>query len=151
SVRHRHVTVASAPVHPAISDEGPMACGPGGLESSMSMIAALAIVVLFAMTGLAAGQEIRPTLDKLKETGVIHLGYRETSRPFSFVGGDGKPAGYSVDLCLQIVDALRKTPKLSELKVTWVAVTPADRIPKLVKGTIDLECGSTTITFGRME
>jgi ABC-type amino acid transport substrate-binding protein len=117
----------------------------------MPMRAALAIVVLLAMTGPAAGQEIRPTLDKLKETGVIHLGYRETSRPFSFVGGDGKPAGYSVDLCLQIVDALRKTPKLSELKVTWVAVTPADRIPKLVKGTIDLECGSTTITFGRME
>ena len=109
------------------------------------------IVVLLAVAAPAAAQEIRPTLDKVKETGVIHLGYRETSRPFSFVGTDGKPAGYSVDLCLQVVDGIRQASNRPDLKVTWVAVTPADRIPKLVKGTIDLECGSTTITFSRME
>jgi len=109
------------------------------------------IVVLLAVAAPAAAQEIRPTLDKVKETGVIHLGYRETSRPFSFVGTDGKPAGYSVDLCLQVVDGVRQASNRPDLKVTWVAVTPADRIPKLVKGTIDLECGSTTITFSRME
>jgi glutamate/aspartate transport system substrate-binding protein len=109
------------------------------------------IVVLLAVAAPAAAQEIRPTLDKVKETGVIHLGYRETSRPFSFVGTDGKPAGYSVDLCLQVVDGVRQASNRPNLKVTWVAVTPADRIPKLVKGTIDLECGSTTITFSRME
>jgi len=106
---------------------------------------------LLAAVGTAAGQEIRPTLDKIKETGVVHLGYRETSRPFSFVGPDGQPAGYSVDLCTQIVTAIRQSLKLPELKIAWLAVTPADRIPKLVKGAIDLECGSTTITFGRME
>jgi len=117
----------------------------------MSLRRALAIVVLLAAAGPAAGQEIRPTLDKLKETGVIHLGYRETSRPFSFVGSDGQPAGYSVDLCLQIVGALRQSQKLPDLKVAWVAVTPGNRIPQLVRGTIDLECGSTTITFSRME
>ena len=115
------------------------------------MKAARVIVLLLAMAGPATGQEIRPTLDKLKETGVVHLGYRETSRPFSFVGSDGQPAGYSVDLCLQIVDGIRESLKLPGLKVAWVAVTPADRIPKLVRGAIDLECGSTTITFGRME
>jgi glutamate/aspartate transport system substrate-binding protein len=97
------------------------------------------IVVLLAVAAPAAAQEIRPTLDKVKETGVIHLGYRETSRPFSFVGTDGKPAGYSVDLCLQVVDGVRQASNRPDLKVTWVAVTPADRIPKLVKGTIDLE------------
>ena len=59
----------------------------------MSLRPALAIVVLLAATGPAAGQEIRPTLDKIKDSGTIHLGYRETSRPFSFVGSDGKPAG----------------------------------------------------------
>ena len=108
-------------------------------------------VALLALAGPAAGQEIRPTLDKIKETSVIQLGYREASRPFSFRGSDGQPAGFSVDLCLQIVGAIRQSLKLPELKVAWVAVTPGDRIPKLVKGTIDLECGSTTITFGRME
>ncbi len=113
---------------------------------------ARAVAVLLALlVGPAAGQEIRPTLDKLKETGVVHLGYREASRPFSFVGADRQPAGYSVDLCLRVVDAIQESLTLPALKVSWVVVTPADRIPKLVKGTIDLECGSTTITFGRME
>jgi glutamate/aspartate transport system substrate-binding protein len=112
----------------------------------------LAIVfVLLAAAAPAAGQEIRPTLDKFKQAGVANLGYRETSRPFSFVGTDGKPAGYSVDLCVQVIDAVRQTMKLPELKIEWVTVTPGDRIPKLVKGLIDLECGSTTITFSRME
>src|SRR4029453_2052201 len=108
-------------------------------------------IVLLAMAGPAAGQEIRPTLHKIKETGVIQLGYRETSRPFSFRSSDGQPAGFSIDLCLQVAGAIRESLKLPGLKVAWVAVTPADRIPKLVNGTIDLECGSTTITFGRME
>ena len=117
----------------------------------MMRTSALALVVLLAAAGPAMAQEIRPTLDKVKETGVIHLGYRETARPFSFLGSDGKPTGYSVDLCLQVVAGVRQTLKLPDLKVAWVAVTPGDRIPKLVKGTIDLECGSTTITFGRME
>jgi ABC-type amino acid transport substrate-binding protein len=106
---------------------------------------------LAALPGPAAGQEIRFTLDKIKETGVIQLGYRETSRPFSFRGSDGRPAGFSIDLCTKIGEGIRESLKLPALKVAWVPVTPADRIPKLVKGTIDLECGSTTITFGRME
>ena len=112
---------------------------------------AICVVLLAMAAGPAAGQEIRPTLDKIKETGVLQLGYRETSRPFSFRGSDGQPAGFSVDLCLQVAAAIRESLKLPGLKVAWLAVTPADRIPSLVKGTIDLECGSTTITFGRME
>ena len=117
----------------------------------MSIRSILAIVALLAAANPAAGQEIRPTLDKIKESGVITLGHRETSRPFSFIGTDSQPTGYSVDLCLQVVAGLRQSLKLSELKVAWLAVTPGDRIPKLVKGAIDLECGSTTITFSRME
>ena len=116
----------------------------------MSMRPLLAIVALLLMAGSAAAQEIRPTLDKIKDSGAIVLGYRETSRPFSFLS-ENKPAGYSVDLCLEVAAALRQSQKLPELKVTWAVVTPGDRITKLVKGLIDLECGSTTITFGRME
>jgi ABC-type amino acid transport substrate-binding protein len=92
----------------------------------------------------ASGQEIRPTLDKIKETGSIQLGYRETSRPFSFRGSDGQPAGFSIDLCMQVVGALRESLKLAALRVAWVPVTPADRIPKLVQGTIDLEWPTPT-------
>jgi glutamate/aspartate transport system substrate-binding protein len=109
------------------------------------------LLLLPVLAGPATAQEIRPTLDKIKETGAIQLGHRDTSRPFSFVGSDGQPAGYSVDLCLHVANALKQTLKLADLKIGWVPVTPADRVSKLVKGTIDLECGSTTITFGRME
>jgi glutamate/aspartate transport system substrate-binding protein len=115
-----------------------------------SMRSALTLCLLVIMGGPATGQEIRPTLDKIKEAGVIRFGYRETSRPFSFVS-DGRPVGFSIDLCQQVAGGLRESLNLPALKVAWVPVTPADRIPKLVKGTIDLECGSTTITFGRME
>ncbi len=88
-------------------------------------------VVLLALVaaGPAAGQEIRPTLDKIKETGAIQLGYRETSRPFSFRGSDGQPAGFSVDLCTQVAGALRESLKLPGLKVAWVPVTPATALP----------------------
>jgi glutamate/aspartate transport system substrate-binding protein len=109
------------------------------------------LVLLPVLAGPVMAQEIRPTLDKIKETGAIQLGHRETSRPFSFVGPDGQPVGYSVDLCLHVANALKQTLKLADLKIGWVPVTPADRVSKLAKGTIDLECGSTTITFGRME
>ena len=81
------------------------------------------IVLLLVAAGPAAGREIRPTLDKLKETGVVHLGYRETSRPFSFVGTDGKPAGYSVDLCQRIATGVQQQLKLPKLDVKWVAVS----------------------------
>src|SRR5262249_61815125 len=73
------------------------------------------------------------------------------SRPSSFPDAAGKPTGYSVDLCLQVAPAIKQSLKLVDLKINWVPATPADRVSKLVKGTIDLECGSTTITFGRME
>src|SRR5262249_22480408 len=110
-----------------------------------------ASMLLVALAGPAVAQEIRPTLDKIKETGAISLGHRETSRPFSFVDADRKPAGYSVDPCPQGAPALKQHLKLADLTINWVPATPADRVSKLVKGTIDLECGSTTITFGRME
>src|SRR4029453_15737601 len=115
----------------------------------MSIRPVLAIVALLAAANPAAGQEVRPTLDKIRESGGITLGHRETSRPFSFIGTDGQPPGYSLPLSLQVVAGLRQSLKLPELKVAWLAVTPGDRIPKLVKGAIDLECGSPTIPFRR--
>jgi len=114
-------------------------------------VVAVVSACVWLITGLAEAQEIRLTLDKIRETGGIDLGYREASPPFSFLAKDGRPAGYSVDLCQQIADALRQSMKLPDLKVRWVTVTPADRIPKLLKGSVDLGCESATITFQRME
>jgi ABC-type amino acid transport substrate-binding protein len=108
-------------------------------------------LLVLAVAGPVEAQEFRPTLDKIKETGVVYLGYREASPPFSFRDKDGKPVGYSVDLCEEVVEGIRQSVGPAEVKIVWVVVTPADRIAKLTKGVIDLECGSTTITFGRME
>lgn len=91
------------------------------------------------------------TLEKIRQTRSITLGNREAARPFSYLDADKKPVGYSVDLCLRVVDSLRKELKLPDLKVKYVTLSGAERIPKLLDGTIDLECGSTTNTKARQE
>ena len=109
---------------------------------------ALAVLLL---AGPAAGAELEGTLKKIKSTNTITLGYRDSSRPFSFEGDDGKPAGYSVDLCTRIAANVGKELALSNLQVKWVKVTVENRIPLVVNGTIDLECGSTTASLSRQE
>jgi len=91
------------------------------------------------------------TIEKIKATKVIKLGYRESSVPFSFKGSDGKPLGYTVDLCTRVVEGLGRDLAMPELRTEWVPVTPETRIGALVDGTIDLECGSTTNTLSRQE
>lgn len=101
---------------------------------------------------LAAGVALAPaaaraetgTLDKIRETKTIVLGVQESSIPFSFLDGDQKVVGYSIDLCNGIVDALKAELSLPDLKVEMVPVTSATRIPLIVNGTIDIQCGSTT-------
>ena len=112
---------------------------------------AIALILMVGTAGTASGQEARPTLDKIKATGAISIGYRETSIPFSFVDKDRKPAGYSVELCQRIATAIQQRLGLKEMAVNWVPVTPSNRVPDLVRGSIDIECGSTSITFSRME
>jgi glutamate/aspartate transport system substrate-binding protein len=109
--------------------------------------AALALLV----PGVAPAQEVTGTLKKIKDSGTIAIGYREQSVPFSFRGPDGKPAGYSVDLCQRIATGVQQQLKLSKLEVKWVAVTPETRIQSVVNGTVDLECGSTTNSLSRQE
>ncbi|OWQ83401.1 amino acid ABC transporter substrate-binding protein [Roseateles aquatilis] len=99
---------------------------------------------------LAAGPAI-DTLARIRETRAITLGVREAARPFSFVNEQKQGMGYSVDLCLAAVEEIKRELKLPELKVHYAVVTGADRIPKLQKGEIDLECGSTTNTRARQE
>jgi ABC-type amino acid transport substrate-binding protein len=91
------------------------------------------------------------TLDKIKASQAIALGYRETSIPFSYTGDDNQPWGYSVDLCTRVAAAIVKQLGLEELQLQWVAVTPENRIAKLKSGEIDLECGSTTSSLTRMQ
>jgi ABC-type amino acid transport substrate-binding protein len=91
------------------------------------------------------------TLRRIRDTGVLTLGVRETSVPFSFLDAQKQPQGYSVDLCLRVADALRAELKMPKLEVKFVPVTSSNRIPALIEGKIDLECGSTTNTRDRQK
>jgi len=92
----------------------------------------------------ASSQELTGTLKKVKETGTITIGYRDSSIPFSYLDDNQKPIGFAIDICLSIVDAVKKELKLDQLKVEFNPVTSSTRIPLLSNGTVDLECGSTT-------
>ena len=101
------------------------------------------------LTGSAVAQE--GTLKKIKDTGSITIGHRESSVPFSYYDDKQKVVGYAMDLCNKIVDAVKANLKLAKLEVKLQPVTSATRIPLIANGTIDLECGSTTNNLDRQK
>jgi glutamate/aspartate transport system substrate-binding protein len=106
-----------------------------------------------ATTAVTAAQAetLAGTLKKIKETGAITIGYRESSIPFSFLDDRQKPVGYAMDLCMKVVEAVKADLKLPDLKVNLQPITSSNRIPLLQNGTIDLECGSTTNSLVRQQ
>lgn len=98
-----------------------------------------------------AADELTGTLKKIHDTGAITLGYRESSIPFSFLNPAGRPIGYSIDLCGEIVNEVTDELGGREIEVKYKPVTPQSRIPAVVSGDIDLECGSTTINHSRQK
>lgn len=110
------------------------------------LLAALALLLAAAGAWAQAG-----TLDKIRNSGTIAMGYREASIPFSYVGDNRQPAGYSVELCQRVAESVKRQLGLAELQIRWVQVVPENRMEKLVSGEIDLECGSTTHTLSRQE
>jgi len=91
------------------------------------------------------------TLKRIRDTGAILVGVRESSVPFSFLDAQKQPQGYSVDLCVRVADAIKAELKMPKLEVRFVPVTSSNRIPALLEGKIDLECGSTTNTRDRQK
>ncbi len=119
--------------------------------SGASRVFAGVVALALWLPAYVSAQDLQGTLKKIKDSGTITIGYREQSVPFSFKGSDGKPAGYSIDLCQRIVTGVQQQLKLPKVDVKWVAVTPETRINAVVNGTIDLECGSTTNSLSRQE
>lgn len=109
--------------------------------------ACLGLLATQAVFAQAAGD----TLQKIKETGTITLGYRESSVPFSFLDGQQKPIGISMDLCNAIVEKVKKQLNLPKLEVKQVAVNSSNRIPLVVNGTVDVECGGTANNAARQK
>ncbi|OTG62936.1 amino acid ABC transporter substrate-binding protein [Acinetobacter silvestris] len=90
------------------------------------------------------------TLAKIKQSGKIIIGYRESSDPISYIVG-GKPMGYAVDICNNFANELKKDLKMPNLKVEYKAVTSSTRIPEMLAGNIDMECGTTTNSIQRQQ
>ena len=104
---------------------------------------------LLAMTPTLAQAQAGGTLDKVKASGTITLAYRESSIPFSYLDDKAQPVGFGHEICLKIVDEVKKATGRADLKVALQSVTSANRIPLLQNGTIDIECGSTTNNSAR--
>jgi polar amino acid transport system substrate-binding protein len=102
------------------------------------------LTAVAAVPALAAG-----TLDKARESGALTLGYRTDTRPFSYTDDAGKAAGFSVDLCRKVADAVKSELKLTELKVNLVPVSATSRFDALQQGQIDLLCGTATPSLAR--
>ena len=114
----------------------------------MKKAACIAIALALFSGGAPAAE---PTLEKIKSTGEIIIGHREEARPFSFAEAGQTPTGYSVDLCLRIVEAVKAELGMANLGVKFAPVTAENRFDEVADGSIDLECGNSTITLSRLK
>jgi glutamate/aspartate transport system substrate-binding protein len=117
------------------------------IRKSLAAVAALALLAAVPATA----QDLTGTLKKIKDSGSITIGHRETSIPFSYLDEKQQPIGYSMDICAAVVEEVKKELGLAQLAVKYNPVTPQTRIPLMSNGTIDLECGSTTNTLTRQK
>lgn len=104
--------------------------------------------IAFAVTIISPSlmaAELTGTLKKIKESGTITVGHRDSSIPFSYIAdASGMPVGYSQDIQLKIIESIKKELDIPNLKVNYNLITAQNRIPLVQNGTVDLECGSTT-------
>jgi glutamate/aspartate transport system substrate-binding protein len=124
--------------------------------SSSRSIRLLCLAFSAALAWPAHAQEesvgvLTGTLKKIRDTGTITLGYRESSLPFSYLNKRAQPIGYSIDLCREIAEQTAAELDGLDLKIAFLPVTSSDRLEKVKAGTIDLECGSTTSNLQRQK
>jgi glutamate/aspartate transport system substrate-binding protein len=113
------------------------------VKTAFETVLRLTLALLCAAVAAPAAAE-SPTLRKIREAGVITLGYREASSPFSYLDETQHPIGYTMDICGRIVDAVQQRLGLRDLERRYVPATSATRIPLVASGAVDLECGVTT-------
>ena len=111
-----------------------------------------ALLLLTAIIGAAHGtsaQEMEGRLKQIHDTGIIRLAYRSDAKPFSFMSQNGEPDGYTIDLCKFIASALGRELN-KNLSTEWVPVNSQNRFDSIAAGVADIECGSSSVSFGRM-
>lgn len=116
------------------------------MRSSVRIGLAVLVLAVAPMPPAVAG----PTLDRIKASGTIAMGYRDDAAPFSFKDRDGRVRGYSVELCEQAAIEIGKAAGVAAPKIEWRPLSAAQRLDAVVRGEVDLECGITTISLSRM-
>src|ERR1700676_2006808 len=111
-------------------------------------LAAFCLTLAFGLGG-SSPQTLGPTLQKIKDSGTITIGNRDSSVPFSYLDDGQKPIGFSLELCNLVVAKIKAMLGKPDLKVTYQAVNSSNRIPLVKNGTADIECGSTANTTHR--
>jgi glutamate/aspartate transport system substrate-binding protein len=119
-----------------------------GGETMFKVAKGLVLLCAYIFTGVvgASAQEPGPVLHKIKAAGAITIGHRTNSIPLSYLDADQKPVGFSLDLCALVVEKVKQTLALPELKVNYQPVTPSTSIPLVQNGAVDIECGATANT-----
>jgi len=112
---------------------------------------ALGMALCGLIAGAALAEDLTGTLKKIKDTGSVTMGVRESSGGLSFTTGDGKFAGFHVALCEHVLADVQKQLKLAKLDIKYQPVTSQNRIPLVQNGTVDIECGSTTNNLARQK
>jgi glutamate/aspartate transport system substrate-binding protein len=113
------------------------------LRSTLLLIAGCLL-----MSGHAGAAELRGTLAKIKKTGTVTIGHRDDAVPYSYLDKNQKPAGYSIDICQEVVKKISKEVGL-DVKVRYVSTNSQTRIPLIINGAVDLDCGNAFQTFAR--
>jgi glutamate/aspartate transport system substrate-binding protein len=130
-----------------------MRLGKFGIATTASIAMMAGLIAAASSESMPAqqGPGNSPILKRILERGAINVGHREASVPFSYINVDQKVEGYSVDLCMKVVDAVRQRLNKPEIKVTFTPINVTNRIPLVTNGTIDLECGTTSNFLTRQE
>jgi glutamate/aspartate transport system substrate-binding protein len=116
---------------------------------NQTMFAKTAILSAMLVAAAAAQAQATDTLKKIKDTGVITMGTRESSGALAFTLGDGKYTGFHYDVCQHVIADIKKQLGMATLEVKYQPVTSQNRVPLVQNGTVDLECGSTTNNASR--
>jgi len=117
------------------------------MKKSM-IVNAVALASLWAAAGLAQAED---TLKKIKDSGSVTMGVRESSGALSYTLGDGKYVGYHVEICQRALADIQKSLGLAKMEIKYQPVTSQNRIPLVQNGTVDIECGSTTNNAARQK
>ena len=117
------------------------------------LVSALAVALCATVPAVAqdaGARKLEGVLKRINDRGVARIGYRESSFPLSYLVG-GKPIGYSIDLCLAVVEEIKRETDNANIRIEYELVTPETRIPAVTSGKIDIECGSTTSNRERQQ